>query len=374
MNYDLTPEQNILKESAHKLLGKECPSEYVREMAEDEKGYTEGLWKKMAELGWMSLLIPEAYEGSGFNFMDLSVVLFEMGYYCLPGPFFSTVVQSGLTILEAGSDAQKKALLPEIADGKQKLSLAWLEKEGIYTPSGIKLIAELEEDNYVLSGTKLFVLDAHVADTIICVARTDKAEEGISFFLVDANTKGLKVDLLDTMSGDKQCRVVFDNVSVPKDNLLGDLNKGWDALEKVLLMAAVAKSAEMSGGGEKVMDLVFPYAKGRKQFGRPIGAFQAIQHHCANMLTYGDTIKFLVYNAAWKITEGLPYAMDAAICKAWVSDSARSLVALGHQIVGGVGFMEEYDLQLYFKRAKTAGQMFGSADYHRELVAREMGL
>jgi alkylation response protein AidB-like acyl-CoA dehydrogenase len=374
MNYDLTSEQNILKESAHKLLGKECPSEFVREMAEDEKGFSRDLWDKMAELGWMSLLVPEEYEGSGVNFMDLTILLREMGYYCLPGPFFSTVVQAGLTILEAGSDAQKKEILPQIADGKRILTLAWLEDEGIYTPGGINLSAELKDGRYILSGTKLFVPDAHVADTIICAARTGKAEEGVSLFLVEAKSQGLGIELLDTMSGDKQCKVAFDSVGIPEENLLGSLNKGGDVLQKVLLMAAVAKSAEMSGGSEKIMDLVFPYAKGRKQFGRPIGAFQAVQHHCANMLTYADTIKYLVYSAAWNISEGHPFEMEASICKAWVTDAYRKLAALGHQVVGGVGFMEEYDLQLYFKRAKTAGQMFGNADYHRELVAQEMGL
>ncbi len=160
MNYDLTSEQNILKESAHKLLGKECPSEFVREMAEDEKGFSRDLWDKMAELGWMSLLVPEEYEGSGVNFMDLTILLREMGYYCLPGPFFSTVVQAGLTILEAGSDAQKKEILPQIADGKRILTLAWLEDEGIYTPGGINLTAELKDGRYILSGTTKVTLMA----------------------------------------------------------------------------------------------------------------------------------------------------------------------------------------------------------------------
>jgi alkylation response protein AidB-like acyl-CoA dehydrogenase len=306
--------------------------------------------------------------------MDLVILLQEMGYYAVPGPYFSTVVQAGLTILEAGNEAQKTEILPGIADGKRFLSLAWLEEDGGYAPGGIKLEADLKKGQYTLSGTKLFVTDAHVADTLVCAARTGSSEDAITLFLVDANTPGLTVDLLDTMSGDKQCRVSFNQTQVPQENILGELDRGWPTLQKVLLKAAVAKSAEMSGGSEKVMDLVFPYAKGRKQFGRPIGAFQAIQHHCANMLTYADTIKFLVYGAAWKISEGLPFEMEAAICKAWTTDAYQKLVALGHQIVGGVGFMEEYDLQLYYKRAKTAGQFFGNADFHREVVAREMGL
>ncbi len=374
MDYDLSAEQNILKESAHKLLGKECTSDFVREMVEDDKGYSPKLWDKMAALGWMSLLIPEEYGGSGVSFQDLAVVLSEMGFYCLPGPFFSTVVQGGLTVLAAGSEAQKVEILPEIASGKRKLTLAWIEEDGSYSPDGIKLTADFKDGCYGLSGTKLFVADAHLADTIICVARTGDDAESLGLFLIDAGSEGVEIRPFDTMAGDKQSEIVFDQVRVPKADVLGEPGQAWPLLEKVLLKSAVAKSAEMTGGADKVLELVVPYAKGRKQFGRPIGAFQAIQHHCANMLTYADTIKYLVYKAAWKIDSGQPFEKQASICKAWVSDSYRKLVALGHQTVGGVGFMEEFDLQLYFKRAKAAEQLFGDADFHREIVAKEMGL
>jgi alkylation response protein AidB-like acyl-CoA dehydrogenase len=374
MDYDLSSEQNILKESAHKLLAKECPSEFVREMAEDETGYSKKLWEKMADLGWMSLLVPETYDGSGVNFLDLSIILSEFGYYCVPGPFFSTVVLGGLPILTAGSDAQKTELLPEIATGKRKLTLAWLEQEELYQPSGIQLTAEKTATGFTLDGTKLFVPDAHLADTIICVARTASEANSISLFIVDATLPGIHLTSLETMSGDKQYEVRFEKVAIPADRLLGELNGAWPVLEEILLKAAVAKCAEMAGGADKVMDLVIPYVKGRKQFGKPVGAFQAVQHHCANMLTFQDTNKFMLYQAAWRISEGLPFAAEAAMCKAWVNESHAKLVGLGHQIVGGLGFMEEYDLQLYFKRARTAAQMFGSSDDHREIVAREMGL
>ncbi len=374
MDYDLSSEQNILKESAHKLLAKECPSEFVREMAEDKTGYSEKLWKKMADLGWMSLLVPETYDGSGVNFLDLSILLSEFGYYCVPGPFFSTVVLGGLPILTAGSEAQKAELLPEIAAGKRKLTLAWLEQEEIYQPSGIQLTAEKTATGFTLDGTKLFVPDAHVADTIICVARTASEANGISLFIVDATLPGIQLTSLETMSGDKQYEVCFEKVAIPADRLLGELNGAWPVLEEIMLKAAVAKCAEMAGGADKVMELVIPYVKGRKQFGKPVGAFQAVQHHCANMLTFQDTNKFMLYQAAWRISEGLPFTAEAAMCKAWVNESHGKLVGLGHQIVGGLGFMEEYDLQLYFKRARTAAQMFGSSDDHREIVAREMGL
>ncbi len=374
MNYDLNEEQNMLKESAHKFLAGESTAEFVREMVEDEKGFTPELWHKMAELGWMGLPVPEEYDGSGMNFLDLAVLLSEMGRFCLPGPFFSTVVLGALTIIEAGTDEQKKQILPDLAEGNRILTLAWLEEGGTYSPEGINLVAEPKGDDYVLSGTKLFVPDAHVADTIICAARTGSASEDISLFLVDAKSAGVSVALLDTMAGDKQCEVVLDGVTVPASDALGEINGGWPILQKTLLMSAVAKSAEMIGAAEKVLEMAVTYVKDREQFGRAVGAFQAVQHHCANMLTYADTNKFMTYEAAWRIASGLPFEKHAAMCKAWVGESHRRLVALGHQVHGGIGFMEEHDLHLYYKRAKAAEQMFGDPDFHRELVAQQMGL
>lgn len=374
MNYDFTSEQNILRESAHRLLAKKCSSQHVREMAEDERGFSMELWETMVDLGWMSLLIPEQYEGSGVHFFDLSILLSEMGYYCLPGPFFSTVVSGGIALLEAGSDRQKATILPDISHGKCTVSLAWMEEEGTYSPEGIQLGARKKNGKFILTGNKLFVPDAHVSDIIICAARTSGALESITLFLVEKETRGVQVQLLNTMAGDKQCEVRFDHVEIPEEKILGAIDCGWPTLKKVLLKSAVAKCAEMIGGAQRVMDLVVPYVKGRKQFGRPIGSFQAIQHHCADMLTCIETMKYLTYQAAWRIDQGLSFEKEAAICKAWASDSYRKLVALGHQVIGGVGFMEEYDLQLYFKAAKAAEQLFGDADFYREQVAREMGL
>jgi 3-oxocholest-4-en-26-oyl-CoA dehydrogenase beta subunit len=377
MNFNLSSEQNILRESAHKLLARECTSDFVREMAQDETGHDSKLWNKMAQLGWMSLLVPEACGGSGESFFDLALILMEMGYYAMPGPFFSTVILGGIPVLEAGSEAQKKEILGPLADGKRLLTLALTEADGTYTPGGVNLSAVPEDGRYVLNGTKLFVPDAHVADTVICAARTDASTAGaagVTLFLVDAGAPGLAVEPLETMAGDKQFAVVFDGVRVPETDVLGTPGKAWPVIEKVLRMAAVAKCAEMTGGARKVMDLAIPYVKGRKQFGRPVAAFQSIQHHCADMLTLMDTMEFMTCQAAWRISAGLPFEKEAAMCKAWVSDACRKLVGLGHQVIGGVGFMEEYDLQLYFKRGREAEMVFGSAEFHREQVAQEMGL
>lgn len=378
MDYEFNKTQKILKDEAHRFLGRECPSDFVREMAEDESGYSRKMWQKMAELDWMGIMVPEHYDGMGGSFLDMTALLSEMGYHCMPGPFFATVVLGGLTILETANEAQKMDILPGLCRGEQLLSVAWVESDGTYDPGGIKMTAEIQGEEYLLSGTKLFVPYAHVADRLICAARTgqpsDGKHSGITLFVVDARQPGIGIEPLITMAGDKQSEVTFENVRVSEDNLLGQPDQGWPVLKKVLLMAAVAKCAEMIGGAQRAMDMAVPYVKGRKQFGRPVGAFQAIQHHCANMLTYADTLKFMTYQAAWRISEGLPYEKEASMCKAWGSEAYRKLVAIAHQVVGGIGFMEEYDLQLYFKHAKAAEQVLGDTDFHREWVAREMGM
>lgn len=377
MDFDLSEEQQILKDSAFRFLAKECSSTFVRRMEEDETGFTRELWQKMAELGWIGLMIPEKYGGSAMTFLDLSVLLSEMGYVCLPGPFFSTGVLGVIALLDAGNDTQKRDLLEEVAAGKRILTLAWTEPGGSYSAQGISLRGESRGDQYRLSGTKLFVPDAHVANTIICAVRTAESgdpEDGVSLILVDEKCKGVSVERLGTMAGDKLCVVSFEGVDVPEENLLGETNKAWPVLRRILLKAGVAKSAEMCGGAQRVLELALTNAKERVQFGRPVGAFQAVQHHCANILTYLDTSRFVTYQAAWRISEGLPYEREASICKAWVGDAYRRLVSLGHQVLGGMGFTEEHDMQLYFKQSNGAELAFGSADFHREIVAQQMGM
>jgi alkylation response protein AidB-like acyl-CoA dehydrogenase len=256
--------------------------------------------------------------------------------------------------------------------------LAWNEPNGTYSPLGINTEAALENGRFVLSGTKLFVPDANVANTILCAVRTDRSrkneEEGISLFIIDGKPSGLSVELLNTLAGDKQCEVVLDEVTVFKEALLGELDQGWRYLKEVLKKAAVVKAAEMSGGAQRVLEMTVNHAKNRVQFDRPIGSFQAVQHQCADMFTFVDSCTFMTYQAAWRITKGLPFGKEVSMCKAWVSDCYRKLVSLAHQIMGGTGFMEETDLQLYFKNAKTAELAFGDANFHREMVARELGL
>jgi len=377
MDLGFSEEQEMLRTSARDFLTAECPTDLVKEMADDEVGYKPEMWAKMAELGWMGLAFPEEYDGMGMTFLDLAVLLEEMGRACLPGPFFPTVVLAGFTILEAGSEQQKKDLLSKIASGEAIATLAITEPSASYDASAITVKAVADGDGYVISGTKLFVENAHIADYIIVVARTKEGgapEDGITLFVVDGKAPGITTTLLRTISGSKQCEVSFDNVKLPGASVLGEVDKGWPVVEKVLEKAAAAKCAEMVGGAQATLDMSVAYAKERIQFGRPIGSFQAIQHHCANMLTDVDGSRFITYQAAWKLSEGLPATMEVSMAKAWTNDAYRRVTQLGHQIHGGIGFCMDHDMPLYFKAAKTAESLFGTSDWHREKVAQELGL
>ncbi len=377
MDLGFTEAQQMLKSSAKEFLEQECPSTYVREMEEDERGYTPEIWRKLAELGWLGLVFPENYGGLGLNFLDLAILLEEMGRFLLPGPFFSTVVLGGLPILEAGTEAQKQEFLPKIAEGQMIMTLALTEPSARWDASGVQVTATQSGDGYVINGTKLFVSNAHVADYLVVAARTKQSEdprEGITLFLVPGTATGINQTLLKTIASDRQSEVIFQDVKVHASAILGEVDRGWSVIEKVLQYAAVGKCAEMLGGGQEVLDMTVEYVKQRVQFGRPIGSFQAIQHHCANMATDIEGSRYVTYQAAWRLAEGLPAIREVAIAKAWVSDAYRRVCALAHQCHGAIGFTKEHNLQLYTRRAKAAELAFGDADLHREAVAETIGL
>jgi len=371
MDDGLNEQQEMLKKTARDFLNTGYSKKLVKRMMLDERGYPQELWHKMAELGWLGLAFPEKYGGTGGSFLDLAVLLEEMGRACLPSPFFATVNLAGMIILETGNETQKQEILPKIAEGKLIVTLAWTEPGGGYYPDKLTTKAIVDGNNYVISGTKLFVPYAHVADYIICVARTTS---GVTLFLVDTRSQGISYTLLKAIDGDKQFEVVFDNVKVLKKDIFGKKGRGNIQLREVLQKAAVAKCVEMVGGAQQVLEMTVDYVKNRKQFGLPVGAFQAVQDHCANMLTDIDTSRFLSYKAAWRISENLPYNREASIAKAWVSDAYKRVTKLGHQSMGGVSLMEDHDMPLYSKRAKAAELTLGDADFHREVLAQELGL
>ena len=377
MDLGLNEEQEMLRKSAREFLSKECPKKLVRELDESDTGFSRDLWKKMAELGWMGLPFPEKFGGNGGTLLDLIVLLDEMGYNIVPGPFFSTVVLSGFTLLEAGSDEQKQSYLSKICSGEMIMTFALTELDGTYLPESIETAAKKKGDQYVVNGTKLFVPDANIADFMLVAARTKESsnpEEGISIFIVDAKSPGVRVTLLKTLGRDKLCEVVFQDVKVPEKSLVGKLDGGWPIIKSILRKATVAKCAEMVGGAQASLDMAVNYAKERVQFNRPIGSFQAIQHYCANMVTDVDGSRFITYKAAWTESEGLSSDMEVSMAKAWTSEAYKRVAVLAHQIFGAIGFTMDHDMHLYFRRAKAGELAYGDADFHREIVAAQLGL
>ena len=377
MDFEFTQSQKILRKTARDFLERECPKTLVREMEADDKGYSPQLQRKMADLDWFGLISPENYGGTGGDFIDLMVLLEEMGRALLPGPFFSTVVLGGLPILEIGSEEQKQRFLPKIAKGEINLTLALTEPNSRYNVDSIGVKAITDKNKYVINGIKLFVPYAHVADFLICVAKTKEeasAGEGISLLIIDTKSPGITCHVLATIAMDKQCEVVFENTRVPKENMLGELDHGWAYIEKLLQKATVALCAEMIGGAQKVLEMTVDYVKQRVQFGRPIGSFQIIQSHCVEMLTLLEDSRLLTYEAGWKLSQGFPCAAEVSMAKARASEAYQIITALGHEVHGGVGFAVEHDMNLYFRRAKSAEISFGDADFHREKVAIELGL
>jgi alkylation response protein AidB-like acyl-CoA dehydrogenase len=373
----LSEEQELLKNFARDFLEKECPEQHVREMEEDEQGYSPDLWKKMAEQGWQGLIVPEQHGGTGMGFIDLVILIEEFGRALVPGPFIPTVVGGAIALLEAGSPEQQAQYLPKIASGEQIWTLAFTEPSARFDAEGIELEAKADGDSYVLNGTKLFIRDAHVSDHMTVVARTGKGkgEDGITLFAVDSKSPGISFELLKTIAADKQCEVKFENVKVPKANVLGEAGKGWPAFQRIARKGTVVECAYLTGLAQKDFEISVQYAKDRIQFGRPIGSFQAIQHKAADMITDVDGARFIMYKAAWSVAEDTPDAdMDVHMAKAWCSEATRRVVAHGQQIHGGIGFTKEYIIQLYFRRQKASELAWGDTDYHRELVAEGLKL
>ena len=376
MDLRFTEAQEILKKMARDFLTTECPKTLVRELEKSEKGYSPELWKKMAELGWMGLVIPEKYEGMGYTFQDLTVLLEETGRNILPGPLISTVI-STFPILEAGAEEQKKELLPKIARGEVIITTALLEAEGTFNASGFAIKATPKGDEFIINGTKLFAEMAHVANYIICVTRTKDStspEKGITLFLVDSKTPGIHCEIIPTIAADKLCEVRFDNVTVPKKNMLGKRDEGWPIVEMMLRKGAIAKCAESIGAMQTCIEMTVAYSKERVQYDRPIGAFQALQHIMADMWTSMQTSRYLVYKVAWMESEGQSFAKEASLAKAYVNEVYKNVSKWAVRLHGAIATSYDHDIQLYYRRSKAADTAFGGTDFHRELVAKEIGL
>jgi len=369
MHFGLTHEQQAIKNSAREFFSAECPMPEVRRLMETETAFDAALWEKIAEQGWTGIIFPEKYDGSGLGVVEMAASMEEMGRALVPGPFVSTVLLAGTVLDRAGSEKEKGKYLGAICRGEAKSTLALLERSASWDAQAVELEAELHTGGgYRLSGEKLFVSDAGIADFLLVVARL---RGNLAVLIVPGNAPGIEkiatpgVDLTRRLY-----RVNFSNVSVPEENLLASGDRARRAVDAALDVACVGLAAEMVGGMQKLVDLTVDYAKTRKQFGRPIGTFQAVQHQCADMLVLLEGSRSAAYYAAWALSENRPDAKVAvSVAKAYASEAYRDAGNKSIQVQGGMGFTWENDSHLYYRRAKGSELLFGDATHHRERIA-----
>ncbi len=376
MNLTFNEEQDILRKFASDFLTDKFPKKGIKELEATDAGYSPAIWKEMVELGWLGLPFSDKYGGAGMTFMDLAVLLEEIGKSAMPGPYYATVLLGAYPIYDFGSEEQKQKFIPGVASGSSIITLACYEMSGEYNADAIQTKAAKSGNDWVINGNKMFVPFAQVANYILCVARTDEkasADKGISIFIVDAKAPGISIEKLESVWG-KMSRVVFKDVKVSQNDVLGQINEGWQYMKQIIGKAEAANCVLMAGMASQALDMTVQYAKDRKQFGKPIGTFQIIQHYCADMFIELEGMKLSAYKAAWKIGEGLDAEEDIAIAKAWAVKAANIIMALGHQVHGAIGSTIEYDLHYYTRGLKAGELMFGSGDHHKEKIAQKIGL
>ncbi len=372
MHFALTETQQTVKNSAREFFSAECPMAEVRRLMETETAFDAALWGKFAEQGWTGIIFPEKYDGFGLGMVEMAAAMEEMGRALIPGPFVSTVLLAGTVLDRGGSEKDKEKYLGAICRGQARSTLALLERSASWSPEAVQLEAEIQPGGgYKLSGEKLFVSDAGIADFLLVVARL-KGE--LAVLIVPGDAPG--VEKIATPGVDltrRLYRVAFDNVSVAQENLLASGDRARRGVEAALDVACVGLAAEMVGGMQRLVDLTVEYAKTRKQFGRPIGTFQAVQHQCADMLVLLEGSRSAAYYAAWALSENSPDAPAAvSVAKAYASEAYRDAGNKSIQVQGGMGFTWENDSHLYYRRAKASELLFGDAAHHRERIARRL--
>ena len=367
MDFALNDQQELLKKEARRFLDSEFPKKLVRELQESELGYSPAIWKKMADLGWLSLVIPEEYGGVGGTLLDLGVLFEEIGKTACPSPLFGTVVFGVLPLLDAGNEEQKRRLLPRVASGDLILTMALSEPEADYQPKFMTTRAQQEDGCFAVTGTKLFVPYAHVADVTLVVAATSPVDDdgkGTTVFLVPKKADGIELVPLETVGRDKQFEVTFSSVRVSPSDTLGAVDGGWQVVETTLQKATAIQCVETVGVMQQELAMTAEYTSNRVQFGRPIGSFQAVQHRLADMLTDVEGARWLSYRALSQLSNSLPARREVAIAKAWTADACQRVAYSAQHLHGGIGMDLDYDLHFYFEWAKARQLSLGTTPYH----------
>ena len=369
MDLDFTPEQDMLRDAVAGVCARHCGLDVVRAMEDDPIGYSDKFWEQLAELGLLGMTLPEEHGGSGMTMLDAVVVYAELGRALAPSPHFVSSVMSGGVLALAGSPAQQAEWLPLISAGEAIITPAWLEPSGGFGPQGVQLRASTDADGWRLDGVKRHVQFASAADQLLVLARTD---EGPSLFLVDPAAAGVTFTQLMTISSDTQYRVDFDDVRVEPDALVGRAGDAWSTWDSVMHDGIILLAAQAVGGAQYALDITVQYAKDRFQFDKPLGAFQSIAHYLSDAVTTVDGAETLVWEAGWARAEGRDVSSLAPMTKLFASQTFRDVTATAQQVFGGVGFTLEYDIQLYFRRAKQLQISWWNDRYLEELVAHQV--
>jgi alkylation response protein AidB-like acyl-CoA dehydrogenase len=377
MDLGLTEAQELLKTSVADFVQREYDKNTIIALERSPTGITPELLGKVAALGWLGVVIPEAYGGEERSLTDAAVLFEELGRGPVPGPFFASGVLGALTVQSSGTEAQKQAILPQVARGQWVLALAVTEADYGWRPEKIHMHARLEQGGYVLNGTKLFVYDAKAATHLVCAVRTaapnTTASRGITLLIVEASTPGVSVRTLPGWMGQVD-EVTFDQVRVPADAVLGGVEgQGWESLETSALQALPILCAYQVGSCQAVFEMAVAYSRTRVQFGQPIGRFQRVQDHIIGMVNHLDAARWTTYEALWKLDSGRPAASSVHLAKAVTSEAHLKVCDGAHEVHAGVGVIQEYGLTLHTQRSRTLYHLLGDARYHRRRIADAMG-
>ncbi len=372
MDLELTDEQQMLRDTVRGVCERYSPLEVVRAMEDDPTGFPEDLWKQLGELGLLGVTIPERYGGAALTALDAAVVYEELGRALCPSPHFVSSIMSAGVLLAAGSEEQKSQWLPKIATGETIMTPAWLEPDGGFGPEGIQLRAATRGERVELSGVKRHVAFASAADRLIVFARNGDAREEVSLYLVDPKAAGITLTQQRSLAADTQYKVEFSGASVPETDRIGAVGSGWQTWREVMLDGIILLAAQAMGGAQKALEITVQYAKEREQFDKPLGAFQAIAHYLAGGATTVDGGTTLVYEAAWARSEGRPVGRLAPMAKLFACRTFRDLTAMCEQVHGGYGFTIDYDIQLFFRRAKQLQMTWWDSRYLEESIAADV--
>jgi len=373
MDLGFYEEQQLLQRSARDVLAKECSPAMVRRLHESEKRFSSALWKQMAELSWLGLSFDAKYGGLGADLVTVAALAEELGRACDPTPYLDTVIACGMLLAHFADEAQRARLLPKLVDGSLLVSLAVLEEDACYAPESIRLRAREEQGAYVLRGAKRFVLNVHLCDLLLVAVRTAEPSvsgQGITLLLMDPKSAGIEAVPLRALALGKQFEVRFDEVRVPIENRVGLVDAAWPAIERSVTRTAAIASAMAVGGARRVLEMTVDYVKLRVQFGRPIGAFQAVQHQLANIWTDVETAWLASYEAISLLSEGLAADAQVALAKSWACETFVHTCLTAHQLFGGLGYMWESDLHLFTRKAKDLELAWGTPRFYRKNLAK----